>query len=129
MILSAKTYNDLDYVKIPFQTSMTYSILIILESILNAFIPSLQILVTAKFLDTALDILKSGGRERIYLPLLLLVLLVSVSWISKMLIGFVNTRLKMRLSEDFRRGGLPSFRRYGPDLGYHKELYKFHRDS
>jgi ATP-binding cassette subfamily B protein len=102
MILAAKAYNEQDYVKIPFRTSAVYTILIILDSILNAILPSLQILATASFVDTAVDILNNGGKDRIYLPLLMLMLLVSYSWVSKMLIGFVNTRMKMRLGEEFR---------------------------
>lgn len=99
MELNNRKYGVLDYVKIPLKIMPITTILIIVLRICVASIPSLQVLATAYFVDTAIDIFKNGGEARIYFPLFLVMLLLALSWISSMLLSFVSLKLNLKTSE------------------------------
>lgn len=102
MIIKPRKYGMSSSLTIPFQAAPTLALLLTVNAVLNALIPSMQTLATADFLDTALDILKNGGTGRIWGPLLALTALVAYGWLSGMLAQFAQVRLKLRLAETYR---------------------------
>lgn len=90
-------------IKIPFKYAPANSFMLAVQKVLEAVIPTLKILVTAKFLDTAISIF--NGKEninKIFMPLILLALLISFKWISEQFSKFIEIKLKIKLSEKLR---------------------------
>jgi len=103
MIIQNKNYNLIDFITIPFNIVPIHTILRIVDRIICALIPSLQILVTASFLDTAIGIFnKTVAPDKIYLPMILLITIVAYQYIDGALMGFVQIKFGMRLNEQFR---------------------------
>src|SRR3712207_8539931 len=69
MEIKSKNYNELDYIKIPLKVAPVLVVSEIIFKILVGFLPSLQVIATKKFIDTAIDIFKNGNTNRIYNPL------------------------------------------------------------
>ena len=58
-----------------------YTIMRIFDKLMNALIPSIQVLATARFVDTALDIFSNDGDvSQIYRPLFILVIITAYSY-------------------------------------------------
>jgi ATP-binding cassette, subfamily B, bacterial len=103
-ILYAKKYNLFDFVRINFVIAPWLCILNIVLRIINALIPSLQILVTAMFIDTAVSIFK-GTKEYndIFLPLFLIILFVFYQYMYNEVFRFISLKAFMRLNEELKR--------------------------
>ncbi|WP_242866730.1 ABC transporter ATP-binding protein [Abyssisolibacter fermentans] len=101
--MKKKKYGIRDIVKLPFKYAHGYAGLIAVQKILNGIVPTLQVLATAKFLDTAIAIV-NGKRDyyEIFVPIIIVVLLLVYSWVSEQLIKFINVKFEMRLREKFR---------------------------
>lgn len=96
-------YGWWDIIKIPFRYAPLYSALIAAEKILSGLVPTLQVIVTAKFLDTAIAVVSGDmNYSEIFLPLISVVLLIVYSWVSEELVNLINVKLEMRLREKFR---------------------------
>ena len=96
-------YGWWDIIKIPFRYAPSYSALIAAEKILSGLVPTLQVIVTAKFLDTAIAVVSGNmNYSEIFLPLISVVLLIVYSWVSEELVKLINVKLEMRLREKFR---------------------------
>ncbi|WP_404661120.1 ABC transporter transmembrane domain-containing protein [Haloimpatiens myeolchijeotgali] len=96
-------YKSIGILKIPFKYARKYSIVIGIQKILEGIVPTLQILVTARFLDVAIDIVsKNRDFSDIFIPLGLIVLLLVYSLMSEKLINFVNVKLEMKLRKNLR---------------------------
>lgn len=103
MTMEKKKYGVGDIIKIPFKFAPKYASLIGIQKILDGLVPILQVLTTAKFLNTAISILKKEeGFESIILPLTLVILLIFYSWMSNQLIKFMEVKLEVRLRETIR---------------------------
>lgn len=103
MRLESRNYNTGDIIKIPFKFAPAQAILIALQKLLDGVVPTLQILATAKFLDTAILIFKQEkGIKDIVMPLLFVILLLAYDWISKQLSKFAEVQIKNRLRGEFR---------------------------
>lgn len=103
MKLEAKTYKLLDSVKLSFQCSPWLTFLMALEKVLAGLVPSIQILATAYFIDTAIAIFQGQSPiQQIYPPIGAIAGLIAFSWISGQLIQFVKVRLETALREQFR---------------------------
>lgn len=61
LIESDKTYQFIDFIKIPFAVCPMATVVKITNKVLSAFIPTIQLLVTAKFIDTPIAIF--GGNH------------------------------------------------------------------
>lgn len=98
-----KDYKLIEIIKIPFEADKGYAFFIGLQKIMEGIIPSLQIIVTAYFLDTALQIL-AGKKvlESIVIPIILLILLIAYSWVSAQIVKFAEVKLEFALREKFR---------------------------
>ena len=101
--LESKTYNIMDIIKIPFKASKIYSLLLFVFSILNGVVPTLQVIVTAKFLDVAILIFK-GERDYsdIFMYIALIMILIAYVWISNNVIKMIETKLEIKLRESFK---------------------------
>jgi ATP-binding cassette subfamily B protein len=103
MTIQNKKYNLMDFVYIPLKIIPVHTVIIIANKIINALIPSVQILVTASFIDTAVGIFKNDHDvNKIYLPLSLLMAIIAHQYINLALMSFIQTKLNMKLYEQFR---------------------------
>lgn len=85
--------------RLPFQHTLYSSCLLILQRIVNACIPMLMLVVTARFIDAAVTIFNERrDLESVYISLALLIVLIAVQMLSDAVIGFVAKRQDMRLS-------------------------------
>jgi ATP-binding cassette subfamily B protein len=88
---------------IPLTVSPILTVLIIIEMIISALMPSFQVFATATFIDYALKIFRGEfAYSRIYAPLLLMGLVVLYQSVSKILIDFAKTQLNMNLEKNIR---------------------------
>lgn len=99
MKIENRKYKVIDYIKIPLKVAPTATLSIVILKVLVAFIPSLQVLATSSFVDTAIDIFKNGNKSRIYLPLTMIMVLVGFSWISSMILSFMKLKLNLKMNE------------------------------
>lgn len=100
MEIENRKYTVMDYIKIPLKISPIAAIFIVILRIVVATIPSLQVLATSSFVDTAIDIFNNGNTSKIYMPLLLIMLCVSFSWLSSMFLSFIKQKLNLKVNED-----------------------------
>jgi len=104
IILDKKTYKLIDFIKIPFVICPGYTLLKIINKVLYALISPIQVLIIAKFIDTALNIFNGQTqRNNIYVPLLLLMLTVAYSYLHEHLMIFVNLKLTMRMTTVYKK--------------------------
>lgn len=98
-----KDYKLIDIMKIPFDSAKGYALLIGVQKIAEGIIPSIQILITANFLDTAIQIVKGKKAfEDIAIPITLLIALIAYNWVAGQIIKFAEVKLEFALRERFR---------------------------
>lgn len=103
MKIESKEYKLLDFIKIPLTISPIMTILKIVDMIISALIPSLQIMATAGFIDTAISIFNGqDDRSKLNIWLLWILLLISYKYITSAFMVMVKERMKIKLSEVFR---------------------------
>ena len=103
MIIQSRKYTLVDFVKIPLNISPLWTILIIINRIINALWPSVQVLVTAKFIDTATGIFnKTVAYDQIFLPLFLIMGIIAYQYLTWSVMSIVNLKLQIRLTESFK---------------------------
>lgn len=103
MIIKDKKYNLFDYILLPFKTAPIMTIIKLVDNIINALIPSVTVLATARFIDTALDIFSGEkGKNSIYIPLLILMAVIACKYIDTALMSFVVSKMNIKLSEAIR---------------------------
>ena len=103
MKLESRTYKLPDFFKLSLAVSPGMVVLRVIDKIVYALIPSLQVLATASFIDTAVGIV--GGQadaRQIAMPLLWLLLLASHQYVTFALMGLVKARMNLRLTAAFR---------------------------
>lgn len=102
MELTNKKCIIFNYITIPWSAAPVLLTLRILNKIITALVPMLQIIVTADFVDTVVSIFnKKSDRSAIFSPLIFLLLIIIYTNINDVLMGFINTRLDMKLMENF----------------------------
>ena len=103
MKIERREYILKDFFLIPFKLSPGLVSLRVADKAVYALIPALQVLATAKFIDTAIDIY-NGARERgaIAFPLACLMLLIAHQYLTFALMGFVRAKTGVRLTAAFR---------------------------
>lgn len=98
-----KKYTMLDFVLIPFKASPFLSLLRIADGIIASLLPSVLVVVTANFIDTALSIFNNERSvSAIHLPLIMIAAIIAYQYINGILINFANTKAYMKLNEVFR---------------------------
>lgn len=104
IILNNKSYKLSDFIKLPFVICPFYTLIKIINKVLQALISPMQVLIIANFIDTALKIFNGQAqRNSIYLPLLLLMLTVAYSYLHEHLMSFVNLKLRMRMTRVYKK--------------------------
>lgn len=105
LLSSDKKYNFRDFLRIPFTVCPLYAGIKILNQAVVSLLPSLQVLATAAFIDSALDIFAGkAGQEAIGMPLLCLILIVAYNNLNWQLMSYVNLKMEMRLDFVYRTG-------------------------
>ena len=103
MLKRDKKYGFWDFLRIPFTVCPGYACVKVFNQAVVSLLPSLQVLATAAFIDTALDIF-AGKTERtaIWMPLLCLILMVTYNNLNWQLMSYVNLKTEMRLNLVYR---------------------------
>ena len=103
MTITKKKYGILDILRIPIQCAPFYSIAAGLQDILAGIVPTIQILVTARFIDAAISVVKGTAEKGdAILPLALVVAFVMYSWVAGALLKFVQVRMELGLRRKLR---------------------------
>lgn len=103
MIIQNRRYTTLDLLKIPFRTTPWFSAIAGAQILLAGLVPTLQIVASAYFIDTALSILKGNSHiGSVYPSLFAVVGLIAYMWISKALSKFAQVKMEIVLREKFR---------------------------
>jgi len=104
MELQARNYKLYDFFIIPLMNSPLWSGILILNRIFNALLPSLQVFVTARFIDTAVAIFE-GRTERgeILMPLFMIMGIIAYQNLNGLLMEIVNLRMLIKMTESFRQ--------------------------
>ncbi|MDR1530936.1 MAG: hypothetical protein LBS62_01900 [Clostridiales bacterium] len=98
-----REYKLWDFFKIPFVVSPGLFSLRVIDKIIYALIPTLQVLATASFIDTAVNIFNGQAeRNQIAMPLVWILLLISHQYITFALMGLVRAKMNLNLTEVFR---------------------------
>ncbi len=98
-----KKYSMLSFIIIPFRTSPVLFIIRVIDGIVSSLLPSVLVVVTANFIDTA-GLIFEGERpvSEIHFPLIMIAAIVAYQYINGVLMSFVSTKAYMRLNEVFR---------------------------
>ena len=103
LLMNKRKYTLTDYIKIPFLISPFYMSIIILSKIVSALIPSIQVLVTASFINTALDIFSNKvQRNDIYLSLGLLMIILAYQSLSGVMMSLIYLKFDMKMTRIYR---------------------------
>jgi ATP-binding cassette subfamily B protein len=103
MNIENRNYRMLDTITIPFKCAPISSSIIILQALLSGLVPTLQIIVTAYFIDTAIEIVQNQSAiTLIYPPLFAVVALIAFNWTSKEMIRFAQIQLETKMREKLR---------------------------
>ncbi|MDF2541689.1 MAG: transporter ATP-binding protein [Herbinix sp.] len=101
--LNNRDYKFLDFIGIHYKSSPGTVPLLIIETIVSALIPSLQILISAYFIDTAIGVFNGQeDKNSIYMPLVCILLMLSYQYIAAILMNLVRTKMKIRLTETYK---------------------------
>lgn len=103
MLLEKRAYNTKDIIKIPFEAAPIHSILIGLQKLLDGIVPTIQVLVFARFIDIAISAV-SGKKDAstIFPSLIVVAALTAYTWISDKLIKFVEVKMELTIRSKFR---------------------------
>lgn len=103
LIERGRKYGFWDFVRIPFTVCPAYSVVKVVNQAIAAVMPSVQVLVTAAFIDTALEIFAGNAQRRAILaPLVCLMLIVAYNNLNWQLMSYVNLKLEMGLTRVYR---------------------------
>jgi ATP-binding cassette subfamily B protein len=103
MIIEKKKYGMADILRIPLKCAPIRTVLAALQPWANGIVPTVQVLVTASFLDTAIKIVGGGlDASLIYPSLGGVVALIAYTWVSEALVRFAKVRMELSIREQFR---------------------------
>lgn len=103
MVLTARRYGFPDLVRIPMKCAPGAGLFLVLSTLLLGLAPTLKVMLTAKFIDTAVEIAAGNEPiERIYTAILGIVLLIAYLWLSNALSKFAVNRMELALQRTLR---------------------------
>jgi ATP-binding cassette subfamily B protein len=103
MMIVKRKYAVLDVIRMPVQCAPVLSLLAAVQIILSGIVPTVQVLASTAFIDTAMAVVRDSTDASAVLPSLLAVVgLIAYTWISGGLLAFVNVRLELALRADYR---------------------------
>lgn len=94
-----KNYNVLDFIRIPMKVCPICTIVIIFNRIIAAIVPALNVIVTAGFIDTALEVLSEKQGLDLLVPYIVAyIMIILYSHFQNVLIfNFINIRYDMKM--------------------------------
>jgi ATP-binding cassette subfamily B protein len=102
-IIEHKKYKLIDFVHIPLKVCPVVAILKIIDIIIFALVPSIQVLVTANIIDSVEKIYRGEiSKNHIYISLLLLALMMAFTNINRQLVNFINLKIEMKMTEYYK---------------------------
>lgn len=103
MVIQARKYGLIDTIKIPIKCAPVSAVFVAFQMILLGIISTVQVVVTARFIDNAISILQ-GDLEmaRLYPSLLAVVGLIAYTWVFGALMKFAQTRMQLGVERTFR---------------------------
>ncbi len=102
MQIEARKYGILDMVKLPLQAAPLAASLVGLQMILAGIVPTLQVIATADFLDTAIGILQGEiNQNQIYGSLFVVVIIIAYSWITSAMAKLADVKLGLGLQANY----------------------------
>lgn len=103
LIENGRKYGFWDFIRIPFAVCPVYSGVKVLNQAAASVLPAIQVLVTAAFIDTALDIFAGNERKgAILLPLFGLMLIVAYRNLNWQLMSYIDLKMEMALTSVYR---------------------------
>ena len=103
MKIEKRTFGMADFIRIPWRCGPVHALLICIHTLLSGLVPTLQVIVTAYFINTAIDIVqRDAPLHQIYPSLFAVIALIAYNWVSSELIKFVRVRLEKEMREQFR---------------------------
>ena len=98
-----REYRLWDFLKIPFTVSPGLVSLRVIDKIIYALIPALQIVTTALFIDNAINIFNGQAEmNTIIFPLVCILLLIAHQYLNFALMGLVKSKMDIKLTEALR---------------------------
>ena len=102
MQIEARKYGLLDLIRLPVQAGPGAAILVGIQTLLSGISPTIHVVVTASFIDTAIVVLQGDlERSKIYGRLLAVVILIAYNWVSGALAKLANAKLGLALQEHY----------------------------
>ncbi len=103
MILRQKTYRLPDLVAVCLKAAPVYTVLQLLSTVVQGLWLSFMTLATANFIDTAIKV-KTGEllKSAIYVPIIFVVAMVALNWVSQQLSKFSSKMVTLKLREKLR---------------------------
>jgi len=103
MAIEQRKYGIVDILRIPLKCAPILTVLAVLQNLANGIVPTVQVIVTASFLDTAIRVVGEGlDPSLIYPSLGGVVALIAYTWVSEALARFVKVRMELSIRERFR---------------------------
>lgn len=103
MALEARRYGFPDLIRIPLRYAPAAGFFLILAALLTGLAPTLRVMLTAQFIDTAVDIVAgSQPMEGIYPAIFGIMVLIAYYWLSHALSKFAVIRMELALQRIFR---------------------------
>lgn len=98
-----KWYGFRETLFIPFKYTLGHTLALLVQALLNGLIPTLQIIVMAEIINTAVIIVeKEANVSQIYMPIFFMILLIGYQWISEELTKFSQVQMNLSLRITFR---------------------------
>lgn len=102
-LASEKKYKLFDFVCIPFKVCPIATIIKILDIILYALVPSIQVLATANVIDAVEKMYYEGAsKQNINVSLIVLLALLAFTSLNRQIINFINLKLEMKLTSYYK---------------------------
>ena len=88
---------------IPFKYAPLEALWIMIQKILAGIIPTIEVVITALFIDSAISIFNGTSEiKSIASPILLIMILTAYEWFSEQLSRIAQVKLEAKLREKFR---------------------------
>lgn len=98
-----RDYKLIDFFRIPLSYSKGTTLLIMLEKLISSLVPTIQIALTAYFIDCTIGIFrKEYSKGKIVLPIGSILFLLVYQYMIPILIGLIKTKLSLKLTETYR---------------------------
>lgn len=92
-----------EVIRIPFKYATLESSFIVIQKIFSGIAPTIEMFAIAMFINKSIAIASgTAWYNEIYFPILSLLLVVAVNWISEKLVAFMNVKLELKLKREYR---------------------------